>query len=49
MGGALGRGMVLVMSLWDDTDVHMLWLDSDYPPTKPVCTLRCHGTTQAHL
>ena len=28
--------MVLVMSLWDDHDVHMLWLDSDYPPTKPV-------------
>lgn len=34
MGGALGRGMVLVMSLWDDHDVHMLWLDSDFPPTK---------------
>ena len=23
--------MVLVMSLWDDHDVNMLWLDSDYP------------------
>jgi len=31
--------MVLVLSLWDDHDVHMLWLDSDYPtsgsPTTP--------------
>lgn len=34
MGGALKRGMTLVMSLWDDHDVNMLWLDSDYPPTK---------------
>jgi len=25
---ALDRGMVLVMSLWDDTQTHMLWLDS---------------------
>lgn len=33
MGGALGRGMTLVMSLWDDHDVNMLWLDSDYPTT----------------
>merc|ERR1711976_141027 len=31
MGEALGRGMVLVMSIWDDTAVHMLWLDSTYP------------------
>jgi len=31
----LDRGMVLVMSLWDDHEVHMLWLDSSYPPTKP--------------
>ena len=36
MGGALDRGMVLVMSIWDDHDVDMLWLDSSYPPTKPV-------------
>merc|ERR1712232_621545 len=34
MGGrALGRGMVLVMSIWDDTASNMLWLDSIYPPT----------------
>lgn len=28
---ALGRGMVLVMSLWDDHAANMLWLDSTYP------------------
>ena len=32
-------GMVLVMSLWDDHSVNMLWLDSDYPldedPSQP--------------
>jgi cellulose 1,4-beta-cellobiosidase len=36
MGQALDRGMVLVMSLWDDHEVNMLWLDSNYPPTKPA-------------
>jgi len=25
------NGMVLVMSLWDDHEAYMLWLDSDYP------------------
>ena len=34
MGGSLERGMVLVLSLWDDHAVHMLWLDSTYPPDK---------------
>jgi len=33
LGDALGRGMVLVMSLWDDHEAHMLWLDSNYPTT----------------
>ena len=33
MGQAFERGMVLVMSIWDDHDVNMLWLDSDYPLT----------------
>jgi cellulose 1,4-beta-cellobiosidase len=33
MGQAMKKGMVLVMSLWDDHDVNMLWLDSNYPPT----------------
>ena len=25
-------GMTLVLSLWDDTEVYMLWLDSKYSP-----------------
>merc|ERR1711981_1329593 len=28
---AMDKGVVLVMSLWDDHDVNMLWLDSIYP------------------
>jgi len=28
---ALEKGVVLVMSLWDDHEVNMLWLDSIYP------------------
>merc|ERR1712080_91814 len=39
MGESLDRGMVLVMSMWDDHDANMLWLDSNYPldkdPSKP--------------
>jgi cellulose 1,4-beta-cellobiosidase len=31
LGAGLAGGMVLVMSLWDDSGAHMLWLDSDYP------------------
>jgi cellulose 1,4-beta-cellobiosidase len=31
MGQALGRGMVLSLSLWDDHTAYMLWLDSTYP------------------
>lgn len=30
-GEFLGRGAVLVMSLWDDHYARMLWLDSNYP------------------
>ncbi|KAG9027910.1 Exoglucanase 1 [Tulasnella sp. JGI-2019a] len=33
MGQAMARGMVLVLSIWDDYAVDMLWLDSDYPTT----------------
>merc|ERR1712061_753172 len=36
MGEALGRGMVLVLSLWDDAQSQMLWLDSNSPLTKPA-------------
>merc|ERR1712151_1411801 len=31
MGSAMDAGVVLVMSLWDDHYVNMLWLDSKYP------------------
>jgi len=36
VGTSFEKGMVLVMSLWDDHEVYMLWLDSDYPTTSPV-------------
>jgi cellulose 1,4-beta-cellobiosidase len=36
MGKSLDRGHVLALSLWDDVDVHMLWLDSAYPLDKPA-------------
>lgn len=31
MSNAMSKGMVLVMSLWDDHYANMLWLDSTYP------------------
>lgn len=31
MGDAFERGMVLVLSIWDDYAADMLWLDSTYP------------------
>jgi len=31
---SMENGMVLVLSLWDDFEAHMLWLDSDYPLDK---------------
>lgn len=34
MSSALGGGMTLVMSVWDDHHADMLWLDSTYPTTK---------------
>lgn len=34
MGESLKRGLVIVMSLWDDGAVDMLWLDSNYPTDK---------------
>jgi len=36
VGTSFEKGMVLVMSLWDDHEVSMLWLDSAYPTTKPA-------------
>ncbi|THH28674.1 hypothetical protein EUX98_g5520 [Antrodiella citrinella] len=35
MGQAFGRGMVLVLSIWDDYAANMLWLDWDYPTDHP--------------
>ncbi|KIO26462.1 glycoside hydrolase family 7 protein, partial [Tulasnella calospora MUT 4182] len=39
MGKSLARGGVLVLSVWDDYAVNMLWLDSTYPTdcTKDGC------------
>jgi cellulose 1,4-beta-cellobiosidase len=34
VSAALKKGMVLVMSIWDDHTADMLWLDAPYPPTK---------------
>lgn len=34
MGEAMKGGMVLVMSMWDDHEANMLWLDSTYPTDK---------------
>jgi cellulose 1,4-beta-cellobiosidase len=31
MGESFKRGQVLVISLWDDSSVNMLWLDSTFP------------------
>lgn len=31
MGSVMERGMVLVLSLWDDHAANLLWLDSNYP------------------
>ena len=39
IGGALGRGMVLVFSIWDDSGSEMLWLDSTYPTDANSTTL----------
>ncbi|KAG9246729.1 cellulase [Calycina marina] len=33
MGASMDRGQVLVLSIWDDYEVNMLWLDSTYPTT----------------
>merc|ERR1712151_552842 len=36
MDAAMEHGMVLVLSLWDDHDVNMLWLDTEYPTDQPA-------------
>jgi len=35
MGESLDRGHVMAISLWDDVEVNMLWLDSAFPLDKP--------------
>ncbi|KAI0735009.1 cellobiohydrolaseI [Earliella scabrosa] len=35
MGNAFQKGMALVMSIWDDHEAGMLWLDSAYPTDVP--------------
>merc|ERR1712087_459098 len=36
MGESLNRGHVMAISLWDDVEVNMLWLDSAFPLNKPA-------------
>jgi len=36
MGESLDNGHVLAVSLWDDVEVNMLWLDSAYPLDKDI-------------
>ncbi|KAF7898267.1 hypothetical protein EAF00_004713 [Botryotinia globosa] len=38
MGKKMAAGMVLVLSIWDDYNVNMLWLDSDFPTDKDAST-----------
>lgn len=55
MGEALGRGMVLTMSIWDDSSAtNMLWLDGTFPATsspsapgatRGPCTAAINATT----
>uniref|UniRef100_A0A7S3JRJ8 cellulose 1,4-beta-cellobiosidase (non-reducing end) n=1 Tax=Aureoumbra lagunensis TaxID=44058 RepID=A0A7S3JRJ8_9STRA len=39
MGQAMDRGLVLVMSLWDDYEVAMIWLDAQDPPEKEYANI----------
>ena len=36
MGNAFAQDMALVMSVWDDHEANMLWLDSGYPTDVPA-------------
>ncbi|KAF7972770.1 hypothetical protein HWV62_42255 [Athelia sp. TMB] len=54
IGESLARGVVLVLSIWDDYAANMLWLDSDYPPTSPATTPgvargTCPTSSGAHI
>lgn len=39
MGASSKKGVVLVMSIWDDHSVNMLWFDAPYPLTKDASAL----------
>merc|ERR1711881_152009 len=41
---AFEKGMVLALSMWDDHDVNMLWLDSTYPVDTPDAPGAKRGT-----
>merc|ERR1719387_1440549 len=52
MGDSIERGHVLAISLWDDIEVAMMWLDSDFPrdkdPSTPVVSRGpCPGGEQS--
>lgn len=38
MGASFAKGVVLVLSVWDDYAANMLWLDSDYPTDRTAAT-----------
>ncbi|TCD66503.1 CENP-B protein 1 [Steccherinum ochraceum] len=42
MGASFAKGVVLVLSIWDDYAANMLWLDSDYPTTSPATNPGVH-------
>jgi len=53
IGKGFQQGTVLVLSIWDDYAVNMLWLDSSYPPTANpsapgVTRGTCSPTSGAH-
>jgi len=44
MGGAIGRGMVLIFSIWDDASGGMLWLDGNSGTTPADANGPCPAT-----
>merc|ERR1711988_321392 len=43
-GDSFEKGMVLVLSMWDDHEANMLWLDSTYPSDTPDAPGAKRGT-----
>ncbi|KAH9447026.1 hypothetical protein Pst134EA_029011 [Puccinia striiformis f. sp. tritici] len=49
LGDSMAKGMVLVMSIWDDGEAKMQWLDGTYPPGKSADTFGAkRGTCEAN-